>query len=249
VELSQHILVAVSFFFIESFALTFFHSEQLRLTAVEFSDLVELLAYTGGDSAALSELGMALSRLLLTDLALCTALAPPPHLNFASRSTDTTSKPLADRYNGLKLLPRKLRTDVVRPLTWQAIARALLLRLDSFLSHALMVCISSDEGERKLRDCVLTLLGEELVQSRRTADVDYSCRPGALVQATLSAASLMEAQEFFELPLREKLVVLKLFCLACYGTPMTSSSAVAILLTACYIRYQCDSIPDGGERR
>ena len=115
------------------------------MTPIGIEDFVEVLRFTGATSPVLVEMVCSLIGLLVRDHSMSTRLstAVPSHLNFASRdSVEDAVKELLEsyivesyqdwEYNGLKLLPRKIRGDVVDGLRWQCVLRALIPRLPSF---------------------------------------------------------------------------------------------------------------------
>ena len=118
----------------------------MSLNSIAIDPLIELLKFTGRASPALTELFCAPLRLLLSDSQLAAKLsaAIPRRLNFANRSQITA--PLVENgedsahveneadfdtaFNGVRLLPRRLRAELVDPLSWQGVLRAVLLRLE-----------------------------------------------------------------------------------------------------------------------
>ena len=118
----------------------------MSLNSIAIDPLIELLKFTGRASPALTELFCAPLRLLLSDsqLAAKVSAAIPRRLNFANRSQITA--PVIENaedgvhveneadfdtaFNGIRLLPRRLRAELVDPLSWQGVLRAVLLRLE-----------------------------------------------------------------------------------------------------------------------
>ena len=205
---------------------------QLRLAPLDLEELLDLLRFTGRDCPALAEVFASLSRLLLSDPALAAALtsAIPPHLNFAARVRGSYDAGCVtgDRFNGLRLLPPRLRPEAVQPLTWQTVLRAMLPRLPSFQDLAAYSCFG-DAASPSLRERLQALLvqGEEAASARavlqRDGSTRFSCRPEAFLERVLSAATALETQEMYSLPLPEKLAVLQLLCSACYDTHVVRS--------------------------
>ena len=205
----------------------FTFGQQLRLAPLELEDLVDLLRFSGRDSAPLAEVFCALLRLLLSDPRVASSLASaiPPHLNFAARvrGTNDAGCVTGDRFNGLRLMPTKLKPELVQPLTWQAVLRTVLPRLQVFQELAAHSCFG-DASAPGLRDRLQALLvqGEEAARSRAVLERDgrlgFSCLPERLLEDLLSAAASLESQEMHALPLPEKLAALRLLCLSCYDT-------------------------------
>lgn len=124
------------------------HRKQMSLNAIAIDPLIELLGFTGRTSPALTELFCAPLKLLLSDpkLAAKVSAAIPRKLNFSHRlfyrasssehgdeSTLGYTENDADfdtTFNGIRLLPRHLRAELVDSLTWQGVLRAVLLRLE-----------------------------------------------------------------------------------------------------------------------
>jgi hypothetical protein len=114
-----------------------------------WEDFVDLLNYTEQPSVALTDMCCALLRLALSDSSVLSKLTAllPRKVNFAYRQqgefelypsgevdfniVDLLQQDDFDcEYNGLKLLPRKLRVETVDALRWQAVLRSVLLRLE-----------------------------------------------------------------------------------------------------------------------
>ena len=122
----------------------------MSLNAIAIDPLIDLLKFTGRTSPALTELFCAPLKLLLSDshLAAKVSTAIPRRLSFAHRSGSTA--PIVDNgeqevpanghieseadfdttFNGVRLMPRHLRADLVDSLSWQSVLRAVLLRLE-----------------------------------------------------------------------------------------------------------------------
>lgn len=124
--------------------------KQMSLNAIAIDPLIDLLKFTGRTSPALTELFCAPLKLLLSDshLAAKVSTAIPRRLSFAHRSgatapimengeADGTSNGHIESeadfdttFNGIRLMPRQLRADLVDSLSWQGVLRAVLLRLE-----------------------------------------------------------------------------------------------------------------------
>lgn len=110
---------------------------------------MDLLKFTSKPSLALTDLFCSLLRLALADSALLTKVSAliPRKVNYAYRQqgefelnpTGEVEFNMADllqqddfdcEYNGLKLLPRKLKLETVDALRWQAVLRSVILRLE-----------------------------------------------------------------------------------------------------------------------
>jgi hypothetical protein len=123
----------------------------MSLNAVAIDPLIDLLKFTGRESPALTELFCAPLKLLLSDSVIASKLSTniPRKLYFAHRSgltniinseSGSSSSALQGymesegdfdtAFNGIRLLPRKLRPELVDSLSWQVVLRAVLLRLD-----------------------------------------------------------------------------------------------------------------------
>ena len=120
----------------------------MSMNAIAIDPLIELLGFTGRTSPALTELFCAPLKLLLSDpkLAAKVSAAIPRKLNFSSRSSyKASSSDYGDEstlgytendadfdttFNGIRLLPRQLRAELVDSLSWQGVLRAVLLRLE-----------------------------------------------------------------------------------------------------------------------
>jgi hypothetical protein len=122
----------------------------MSLNAIAIDPLIDLLKFTGRTSPALTELFCAPLKLLLSDshLAAKVSTAIPRRLSFAHRSG--SSAPLMENgeldgtanghieseadfdttFNGIRLMPRQIRADLVDSLSWQGVLRAVLLRLE-----------------------------------------------------------------------------------------------------------------------
>jgi len=125
------------------------HSKTLSINAISWEDFVELMKHTSRPSVALLDVFCALLKLLLSDNATLTKLNAllPRKVNFAYRQQgDFELNPTGEvdfnmvdllqqedfdcEYNGLKLLPRKLKADSVDVLRCQAVLRSVVLRLE-----------------------------------------------------------------------------------------------------------------------
>ena len=120
----------------------------MSMNAIAIDPLIELLGFTGRTSPALTELFCAPLKLLLSDpkLAAKVSAAIPRKLNFSSRSSykapssehgDESTLGYTENdadfdttFNGIRLLPRLLRAELVDSLSWQGVLRAVLLRLE-----------------------------------------------------------------------------------------------------------------------
>jgi hypothetical protein len=125
-------------------------SKTLGLNALSLEDFADLMHYTGKASLALTDMFCALIKLLLADTSVSAKLAAaiPRKVSYAYRShqgeldlvpTAEVDFNLAElqqqddydcEYNGLKLLPRKLRVEAVDALNYQAVLRSIILRLE-----------------------------------------------------------------------------------------------------------------------
>ena len=125
-------------------------SKTLQINAISWEDFVDLLKYTGRSSLALTDIFCSVLKIILSDSSVLTKLTAtiPRKVNYAYRSsqgefelnpTGEVDFNLLDLqqqddfdtdYNGLKLLPRRLRSDAADVLRWQAVLRCILLRLE-----------------------------------------------------------------------------------------------------------------------
>jgi len=111
-------------------------------------DFIALLNYTASTSIALTEVCSALLKTILSDEKLAAKIGHsiPKSINFSYRQMSgltaaadpalaygvSSKEDLVDvGYNGLSLLPKRLRQALVSPLNWQAVLRCILLRLPS----------------------------------------------------------------------------------------------------------------------
>lgn len=192
----------------------------MRLKHIDIEDFIPILTHTASDSVVVTEILVSLLRLLLSDSSLASALSHdlPKHLNFASRERpeDVDSSQHDVKYNGLKLLPLKLRPSLVTSLHYGAILRAILPRLPLFKQY-----MRSQNSE----------LDRQSKQSRsEEADSEGDFSPNAdfvhnvttnytkLLSALSSAVTALETCDFYALSPDLKLAVLRLLCLSCYDT-------------------------------
>jgi hypothetical protein len=127
----------------------------MSLNAISIDSMIDLLNFKGRESPALTELFCAPLKLLLSDTKIASKLsaAIPRRLNFASKTGVVSRSTIIDEsissstvlnqghgnqeeidfdstFNGIRLLPRRLRPELVDSLSWQAVLRVVLLRLD-----------------------------------------------------------------------------------------------------------------------
>lgn len=128
----------------------------MSLNAISIDSMIDLLNFKGRESPALTELFCAPLKLLLSDTKIASKLsaAIPRRLNFASKTGVVSRSIIIDEssssstvinqvhghqeneiefdstFNGIRLLPRRLRPELVDSLSWQAVLRVVLLRLD-----------------------------------------------------------------------------------------------------------------------
>ena len=132
----------------------------MSLNPLAIDPLIDLLKFTTRSSSALTELYCAPLKLLLGDSHMASKLSAtiPHRLNYMRRSapklsfTDVESKNILNSnqnqnqnqnisiiqnendfdtsYNGYKLLPKHLKAELIGPLAWQGVLRAVLLRLE-----------------------------------------------------------------------------------------------------------------------
>lgn len=185
------------------------------------------------DTLAVNEVFSALLRLILTDMHTCASLSAciPKHINFASRGADLTDTDTAliaeDSFNGLRLLPRKLRPEVVKPVSWPTLLRSIMLRLPS-AQHTLLYAALQPNATEELRARVTAVLSRDCVSTlSRTIGKDASagfstcCIPSA--STLLTVAERLETEEVYSLSANEKLVLLKALCFACFDTNVVRS--------------------------
>ena len=117
-------------------------------------------------------------------------------------------------YNGLKLLPKKIRVDVVDGLRWQSVLRCVLPRLPIFKdllrasdpSFDMLLALELREGPEgdgykgSNKDWAHALLANLADELNLVAD----------------ALTKIESNEFYSLSLLQKLTILRQLCLACY---------------------------------
>ena len=101
---------------------------------------MELLSYRGKPSVALSDLFSSFLTILLSDsnIASMLTVSIPNKVKFSYRRMVSSSGAIDEddkeelfdiNYNGLKLLPKKIKADLVDPQQWPAVLRAIILRL------------------------------------------------------------------------------------------------------------------------
>ncbi len=204
-----------------------FLSEELHLKPFEFDDFVNILNYTTNDSFVLVEIVASLLRLLLRDHSLAVQISSqvPSFLNFASK--DSEEKALENmkesalveqhrdwKYNGLHLLPRKIRVDVVDGLRWQSVLRCVIPRLPSFKdllraydpSFDVLVALEHREGVE----------GDGYKGSNKDWAYSVTNNMSQELKQLREALDSLESKEFFQLELVQKISILKLLCLASY---------------------------------
>jgi hypothetical protein len=202
-------------------------SDELHLKPIPFDDLVNVLNFSASDSFVLVEIMSSLLRLLLRDHSLAVQISSqvPSHLNFASKDSEKTAlenlkeSACVERhrdwgYNGLKLLPKKIRVDVVDGLRWQSVLRCILPRLPIYKdllrasdpSFDMLLALELREGaegdgykgsNKDWAHAILANLADEL-------------------QLVTDALAKIESNEFYCLTLLQKLSILRQLCLACY---------------------------------
>jgi len=151
----------------------------------------------------------------------------PPHLNFASRDgeedalEDMSESACIERYrdweyNGLKLLPRRIRPEVVDGLRWQSVARAIIPRLPSYTTllratdSSLDMLMGSEQREGVDKD------GYKVANRDWVNTITYDCKGD--VERISTALKTIESTELYNLPAEQKLSLLKVLCYACYDT-------------------------------
>lgn len=208
---------------------------------------MEILHFTKSPSPVLTEMFCSLMRLLLRDHSISAGICSdtPPHLNFASRDDIKVTLDVLDEslimeayrdwsYNGLKLLPRKIRPEIVDGLRYQSVLRVLVPRLLSYRDIwrsrdvSLDLLIGSEQNEGLFREGYLTPNFDYKFGITSDFETDhqvwytlvFSCLIFVLqMQTTLSAAlSALEHDELFQLPLPQKLALLKQLTVSCYDT-------------------------------
>jgi hypothetical protein len=207
-------------------------SDELHLSPIAFDDLVRTLNLSSSDSVALVEIVTSLLRLLLRDHSLAVQISAqvPSHLNFASRDDEQAAldsmkeSACVERhrdwsYNGLKILPRKIRLEAVDGLKWQSVLRCVLPRLPLFKdllrasdpSFDMLVALELREG----------LEGDGYKGSNK--DWTHSALANLIeeLQLLTDAFHQIESHEFYSLSPLQKLSILRHLCLACYDcTPV-----------------------------
>ena len=126
-----------------------YFSKTLSLTSLPWEDFIDLLKYTDKPSLALTDLYCSLLRLILSDSTILTKISTylPKKVNYAYRHNgEFELNPTGEvdfnindlllqddydcEYNGLKLLPRKIKVDHINSICYQAILRSVILRLE-----------------------------------------------------------------------------------------------------------------------
>jgi hypothetical protein len=231
--------------------------KQLGLSGLALDAFVELIRYTGRASPALTELCCAPLRLLLSDSACAARLtnAIPYKVNYAHRSTEVefSAKPSSSSsssmvsdaeaefdndFNGLRLLPLRLRPELVDPLRWQSLLRAVILRLEPVqkmrqsvpdIPEAAPTPAGPNAGRPNHALLVTGSCGYSGPPRKRPRrpNVDslflVTCDPRDRLEPLLEAAALLETRELHELGAGHKLAVLKALCDACYDTQRLST--------------------------
>ena len=133
-------------------------SKQLSITTISLEDFADLMRFSGRPSVALTDIFCALLKIILSDSATLSKInaALPREVHYARRHVSKNSESALDimalaagevevdfdpndliqqddfdlKFNGLKLLPRRLRADAADGLRWQAVLRCVLLRLE-----------------------------------------------------------------------------------------------------------------------
>lgn len=194
-------------------------------------DFIQLLNYTEDTSPALVEIFCVLIRFLLRDHDITQHISNdiPSHINFASTESvsPSTSNVINDvtidviesdwLYNGLKLLPKKLKSDYVDGLRWQSLLRVILPRLPSYknLLRAINVnydTLQSIENKEGLyNDGYVTFNYDN--KYNITSNIKYNINEITLLKNILNK---LESNELYILTNIEKLKLLKYLCLSCY---------------------------------
>jgi hypothetical protein len=133
--------------------------KQLSVVSISFDDFVELLKFSNWTSQALVDLFSAPLRLVLSDSVSANRLMAtlPKKCHFMHRMSDndglapeddngldrsfsipsnpviaasTNFEDFDSQYNGLKLIPRKLKSEMVDSLRWSSVLRSVFLRLE-----------------------------------------------------------------------------------------------------------------------
>jgi hypothetical protein len=189
--------------------------------------LVNVLNFSASDSFVLVEILSSLLRLLLRDHSLAVQISSqvPSHVNFASKETEKTAlenlkeSACVERhrdwsYNGLKLLPKKIRVDVVDGLRWQSVLRCVLPRLPIFKdllrasdpSFDMLLALELREGAE----------GDGYKGSNKDWAYGILANMAEELELVSDALTKIESNEFYSLSLLQKLSILRQLCLACY---------------------------------
>lgn len=206
-----------------------FSSDELHLKPIPYDDLLNIINFNTYDSFILVEIITSLLRLLLRDhsLAVQVSTQVPSHLNFASRDDEKTAlenmkeSACIERhrdwnYNGLKLLPRKIRVDVVDGLRWQSVLRCVLPRLPlhkdllraSDPSFDMLMALELREGFE----------GDGYKGSNKDWTYSILANLSEEYQQITAALQNIESAEFYSLPPSQKILILRQLCLACYDS-------------------------------
>jgi hypothetical protein len=108
----------------------------LSLSSFSVDMFVDALVHTDVPTVLLSEICCSLITVILSDSALAIAISKkiPREAHFGHRGgSDRTSSGTAETYNGLRLLPEKLTSHIVRTLTWQVVLRTILPYLPPYV--------------------------------------------------------------------------------------------------------------------
>lgn len=191
----------------------------MSLNAISIDSLIDLLNFRGRASPALTELFCAPLKLLLSDTKIASKLsaAIPRRLNFASKTGVVSHSIIIDEssssstvvnqgqgyqesesefdstFNGIRLLPRRLRPELVDSLSWQAVFRVVLLRLDPIrqLKRAAAEVPESAPIPAPASDIVTTAIaaGKLKRKAEEGEDVQRSDAPTSSSSSSSSSAS------------------------------------------------------------
>ena len=221
---------------------------------MEFLPFLDLIAFTKSASVPLAEIGSAILRLILTDTKLCASLSAslPRKLNFAGRHIqEKESKEeegvakdaenhqvVIDAFNGLRLMPPKLKPEIVTALSWETVLRSLLSVLapvQELIAHQSLLANSSYSSslnkelgellEEKINKTAVAVHWRPLLHMdvQTTFSTSASMSSTSYILSLLRAMNALEKTDFYALSGADKVTILRLLCRAAYDTNVVRS--------------------------
>lgn len=197
-------------------------SKEMVMSPLRLEDLVSLLDYKQQPSVALTDLFLSLLRFVLDHDGHGHSMRRWLYntKNFANRGTpDSEDESVAgrakfnDTFNGLHLLPPRLRPDLLTALFWPCVLRAILFQLEP-VQRLQQTKVERNVFRNQDNDPSMPSPNVDSVLGVTASDL-HGTYSMSLIR---EAATQLERLEPHQLTLEHKLTLLKLLCLAAYDT-------------------------------